>query len=181
MTRRAPNDRSYWVVPGQLLAGCAPGDATPGVARRKLGILLDAGIRVFINLQEPDERDWHNNLFVPYEPMVADIARHARMSVTCVRFPIPDMGVVNLQTYAHILDLIDRATGLQQPVYVHCWGGRGRTGTVVGCYLARHGLASGDGALAMLQRLRQHELKASEPSPQTADQRAVVTSWQRGQ
>lgn len=36
-----------------------------------------------------------------------------------------------------ILDAIDRAAG--SIVYVHCWGGHGRTGTVAGCYLVRHG------------------------------------------
>lgn len=28
-----------------------------------------------------------------------------------------------------------------QTVYVHCYGGIGRTGTVVGCWLVRHGLS----------------------------------------
>lgn len=175
----APNDRSYWVVPGMLLAGCSPGDATLAVARRKLGILLDAGIRVFINLQEPDERDWQNSLFAPYEPTVAELARHARMEVTCVRFPIPDMQVASRQTYRHILDLIDRAVALSQPVCVHCWGGRGRTGTVVGCYLVRHGLATPDTVFETIQRLRQYESKAHEPSPQTEAQREMVASWRR--
>ncbi|WP_374108489.1 hypothetical protein [Nostoc sp. XA010] len=30
---------------------------------------------------------------------------------------------------------IDRALNGQEKVYVHCWGGIGRTGIVVGCYL----------------------------------------------
>jgi len=180
MTARAPNDRSYWVVPGQLLAGCSPGDPTPQAAKRKLGILLDAGIRVFINLQEPDERDWQNSLFAPYEPVVAHMARHSKMDVTCVRFPIPDMNVASRHTYGYILDLIDHANELGDPVYVHCWGGRGRTGTVVGCYLLRHGLATPDTVFETIQQLRQGEAKAHEPSPQTAAQCDLVRGWELG-
>ena len=44
------------------------------------------------------------------------------------------------------IDLTQRDEGLE-PVYVHCWGGIGRTGTVVGCWLVRHGM-TGDEALA---------------------------------
>ena len=41
---------------------------------------------------------------------------------------------------------VDDALGEGRTVYVHCWGGIGRTGTVVGCWLVRHGL-TGRGAL----------------------------------
>ena len=38
-------------------------------------------------------------------------------------------------------------------IYLHCQAGIGRTGTVVGCYLVRHGL-SGRAALSHLNELR---------------------------
>ena len=34
-------------------------------------------------------------------------------------------------------------------VYVHCWGGVGRTGTVVGCYLVRQGEREADPTVGM--------------------------------
>ncbi len=43
---------------------------------------------------------------------------------------------------------------------MHCWGGVGRTGTVVGCWLVRHGLDDGD-AIARIATLRR-ELPAGE-------------------
>jgi len=58
-----------------------------------------------------------------------------------------------------ILDQIDRGMEQNPAVYLHCWGGRGRTGTVVGCYLARHGMAVGEAALDLLGELRQNEPK----------------------
>jgi protein-tyrosine phosphatase len=63
-------------------------------------------------------------------------------------------------------------------VYVHCWGGIGRTGTVVGCWLMRHGLDEGDpvGRIARLRR----DMEDARPSPETPAQRAMITSWKRG-
>ena len=45
---------------------------------------------------------------------------------------------------SRILDDVDAALADGRTVYVHCWGGIGRTGTVVGCWLMRHGLDEGD-------------------------------------
>ena len=49
-------------------------------------------------------------------------------------------------------------------VYVHCWGGIGRTGTVVGCWLVRHGLDEGD-AIARIAALRSEIGGAPRPRP----------------
>ena len=48
----------------------------------------------------------------------------------CLRFPIPDLGVSSPGSMGLILEIIDRHITLQRPVYVHCWGGIGRTGSV---------------------------------------------------
>ena len=77
-----------------------------------------------------------------------------------------------------ILDVID--AGLREGgVYVHCYRGLGRTGTVVGCWLVRHGLDEGD-ALARVAELRRELSDAHLPSPQTREQRHVVRKWRRG-
>ncbi|NJN80266.1 MAG: hypothetical protein HC797_07245 [Anaerolineales bacterium] len=41
----------------------------------------------------------------------------------------------------NILDTIDNEIENGNPVYVHCWGGVGRTGITAACYLIRHGLS----------------------------------------
>lgn len=62
-----PFPRSYWVRPGQLLAGCFPGAPGPREASRKLRGMLDAGIRAIINLMEPEETDHQGRSFTQYE------------------------------------------------------------------------------------------------------------------
>ena len=37
-----------------------------------------------------------------------------------------------------LIDRIDELNNADGYTFIHCWGGVGRTGTVVACYLARH-------------------------------------------
>ncbi len=78
--------------------------------------------------------------------------------------------------------MIDRHLGHGCTVYVHCWGGSGRTGTVVGCRLRRHGYAGVGDAIELLRRLRvQGDRKGGHKlTPQTAAQRLMVEQWEYG-
>jgi len=64
-------------------------------------------------------------------------------------------------------------------VYVHCQGGMGRTGTVVGCYLVRHGMG-GEDALEEIACLRRGTPREGKPSPFRKAQRQVVLNWPVG-
>ena len=79
-----------------------------------------------------------------------------------------------------ILDALDGALAEGQVVYLHCYAGIGRTGTVVGCYLVRHGL-HGSEALREIQRLRQGVPDGWVTSPETRVQREMVWNWPVGQ
>ena len=61
------------------------------------------------------------------------------------------------------------------PVYVHCYGGIGRTGTVVGCWLIEQG-AAGDDPIATIAELRAN-IRFRRPSPETREQVAFVRGW----
>ena len=86
------------------------------------------------------------------------------------------MDVPSPQDMNRILNEIDSSLSADRPVYVHCWGGKGRTGVVVGCYLVRQGL-SGHEALEKIKDLRRYEAEGNLPSPQTTSQREMVISW----
>ena len=176
-----PFERSYWGDPGHLLAGYYPGAPTKQEAAQKLGALLDVGVRCIVNLVEEEEKGWNGKPLRPYYQLLAKIAAERNIEITYTRIPIRDTGIPSQDTMRTILGVIDTARSSGQPVYVHCWGGKGRTGTVVGCYLVRHGLALGEDALKEIKHLRRHEPKADEPSPENESQRNFVRSWQQGQ
>jgi protein-tyrosine phosphatase len=85
---------------------------------------------------------------------------------------IPDLDIVDDEEYATITDTISQARE-RAGVYVHCWGGVGRTGTVIGCLLADQGL-SADQVLQRLADLRKGTRKAARPIPETATQQDVI-------
>jgi ADP-ribosylglycohydrolase len=164
---------SYWAEPGQLLAGEYPGHPDLDVADARLAALLDAGIDYFLDLTWPDELPaYAQRLPSPYAP-------GPRRAVVYSRRPIRDHALPRepLQM-VEILDELDDALRGGHRVYVHCRAGIGRTGTVVGCWLARR-LGSGAAALAALDALwrnggRSHDYPYT---PETDEQVEYVRSW----
>lgn len=176
-----PFSRSYWVVPDKFLAGCYPGSEDQKMAHEKLESLLNHGIRCFISLMEPDEVNWNGKPFASYEEQIRSIASSMGHSVTFERMPIKDTWIPSRIEMIQILDRIDQSIEAGKPVYIHCWGGRGRTGTVVSCYLMRHGLASDRNVLRRIQELRANSEDARMPSPETSQQVDMVLSWVEGE
>lgn len=176
-----PLARSFWVVPGRLLAGAYPGDANKKDEVQKLHSLLEAGVTTIINLMEVDERNGQGAAFRPYAPTIRELAQDQGTAVHCLRFPIQDLGVPSHQQMRLILDTIDDQLSQGRRVYLHSRSGSGRTGTVVGCFLARHGLASGEAILERLAVLRRRLAEAESPSPETVAQRTMVLGWREGE
>jgi protein-tyrosine phosphatase len=153
-----------------------PGDRDPAEERRKLGALLASGIRTFVSLLEEGELEHFPGRFRPYEPALERLAGEHSGEVRQLRFPVEDMDVPAPATLERALDAIDAEIARSRAVYLHCYGGLGRTGTLVGCWLIRHGRATPGTFADVLAALR-----AGIPgtSPQTDEQRAFVESWGR--
>jgi hypothetical protein len=150
---------SHYRVGEGLLAGEYPG------AGGAVEALERAGVTLFVDLTHAvDPLDG-------YEHRLAGAHR--------VWHPIPNMGTPTSEQVAAILDDVDEARARGGTVYLHCWGGIGRTGTVVGCWLVRHGLDRGD-AIATIAELRRR-VAGERPSPETPGQEALVRSWRPGQ
>lgn len=174
-----PFPRSYWVVPRLFLAGVLPGSANPTETEERGRALLRCGIRHIINLMEADERDHTGALFIPYEQQFQQLAAAASVELYCQRMPIRDFSVPSPEQMSIILNQIDEVIAANRPLYLHCWGGKGRTGTVVGCWLVRHGKAVGAEAIALLNQLRAgQDAQAHIPVPETEIQRQMIRNWQ---
>jgi protein-tyrosine phosphatase len=156
---------SYTVADG-LLAGEYPGSQDPTEAVRRLRAFNEHGVTLYVDLTHPADS------LASYERLVRPAAQR-------IGHPIVDMGVPTIPHMTRILDEVDGALADGGSVYVHCWGGIGRTGTVVGCWLVRHGLDHGD-PVARIAALRRDVSDAAVRSPQTAAQRAMVEAWKRG-
>ena len=167
-----PLPNSYRVIDNQLLAGEYPGGINAVEAAKKLKPLIDAGVNHFIDLTKPGE-------LVPYIDMIQEEAHLHGLTVEWERHPIVDVSVPHTPEYmAQILDAVDAALADGKTVYLHCFGGVGRTGTVVGCWLVRHGF-TGDQALAQIAQWWQTVEKAHRlpMSPETSEQREYVRHW----
>jgi protein-tyrosine phosphatase len=141
---------TYWVEHGRLLAGPYP---------RDLEAIGRAGVTLLLDLTRPGEEP-------PYE------------GVRTVRMSVDDFDHPTGPAMTAMLDAIDAELEAGGVVYVHCRGGLGRTGTVVGCWLVRHGTPAG-AAVAAIARLRAGLPNASRRSPETDEQRAFVETWRR--
>lgn len=167
---QVPIPDSYWVIDGLLLAGEYAGAATAATARHKLEALLDAGIRAFFDLTEEGELS-------PYDDMLTELADHRRIAVAYDRVPIRDLGVPRHAELQALLARIAANVAGGTPSYVHCWGGVGRTGTVIGCWLVEHDAMDGDEALIRIAELRRGTPDGRKRSPETNEQSALVRSW----
>lgn len=153
---------AYWMVPGRLMAGPYPGGYGGGRGAEAIRSLIEVGVTVFIDLTEEGEGS-------SYESYLKGRARHLRIAVR-------DFDTPSDEEMIRILDEIDQALLKGTVVYLHCFAGLGRTGTVVGCYLVRHGL-DGDSALEAIRALRRDTLFDDSSSPQTEAQRRMVRNW----
>jgi hypothetical protein len=174
-----PIENSY-VVPGtRLVAGEYPGMAwgTPAaMLDTRLQAFIDAGISAFVDLTHPDDP------LEEYTTRLTELATVEGKDVVHDYLSIVDMDVCDAVHMARVLDVIDARLAEGRAVYVHCWGGIGRTGMTVGCWLVRHGM-DGEAALARVARLFATMSPAKvrrfgpDGSPQTDPQREMVRTW----
>ncbi|MBI5950169.1 MAG: dual specificity protein phosphatase family protein [Chloroflexi bacterium] len=168
---KLPIVESYWVREDSLLAGEYPGSHHPEATRQRIDAFLEAGVTAFIDLTESHE-------LASYKDILDERAKIHGVEASYRRISIHDFSVPTSETMTVILDAIDDAIDDGKCVYVHCWGGVGRTGMAVGCYLVRHGKTNEQaiGEVNQLYYTRPasiHKLR----SPETDEQVEFIRNW----
>jgi protein-tyrosine phosphatase len=127
---------------------------------------------------EEEESDRYPTDIPPYVKELKELAEKEKIPIQQFRFRIRDRDIPSREMMKEILDTIDHSIQKGQPVFVHCLGGIGRTGTVVGCYLLRHGLADHQNVLEKIRILRIGTVNQFAISPETEAQREFVETWE---
>jgi len=167
----------YPIEPDTLFGGEYPGNRNPEIAQARIFALVDHGVRTFIDLTSP-----HDHM-APYEQLLAEMEVETGTRLRRIAAPIPDMGVPDTEeVMGAIMNIVRDSITSGPAVYVHCWGGIGRTGTVVGCWLRECGLGP-DEALKQVQYLyatHMPKVRIHTESPQTREQKDYIRGWNGG-
>lgn len=197
-----------WLVPGHVLVGRYPGSCpsrpVDAATQRARIAAIRANATTFVSLQAeipPQDAEWpaggvgaqsgnavrrQTEKFRPYYADAGGAEGEARF----LHLAIEDRSVApTLEALdAAVLTLRDRVMG-GEVLYVHCWGGRGRTGLVAACLLGAlyPGLVDAEAALARVQASYSAREPGRDPgsdaagtggrSPETEAQRQQVRDW----
>jgi len=129
-----------WVVPDLLAAMGRPVDT-----RQALEFLKDEEIDVVISLTETP---LHQALIEEF-------------GVECHHLPVRDFTAPTPRQIRKFVDIIDKARRAGRKCVVHCLAGKGRTGTMLACYLVRQGRSARD-AIREIRRLRPGSIETPE-------------------
>jgi protein-tyrosine phosphatase len=164
----------YWAEPDRIVAGEYPGGWNSADTRARLDALLDLGVNAFFDLTEADEG------LRPYLLELEEAAKARGIDVEYSRYPIPDHTAPAPEYAEQIVEAVEEALAEGRKVYVHCYAGIGRTGTVVGIWMVRNRGISGAEAMETMTVLRANTNYGDWESPEMADQRRLVRTWQAG-
>lgn len=154
---RVPGDL-YWVLrtPAPLAGMRLPGPTWPWAA------IHDSGFSDVVSLH-PCNQD--------PAPLTKVFAEHLEDLVGGWPPHKPEREVSLIRAAVHAIVQSLRA---RRGVVVHCWGGRGRTGTVLGCALRELG-HDGEAVVAYLNRV--HVARGEEGWPESSWQGDLVRRW----
>ncbi len=151
-----PIPNSYCVLTDKIYAGEYPGDLNNPV--EKVKSFVNFGITHFIDLTEAGELNVYFHL----------------LPSGCVhyRFPIQDVSIPSSKKKVYeLMQYIDNIISHKgNKVYIHCWSGVGRTGTIVGCYYAYKGESYEKAVKHLKENFLQCLKSRKRRSPETIEQ-----------
>lgn len=154
-------DSCNWLIKDKLVIGGYP-------HLSELNIFLDWGVDIFVSLIE--EFESLNAHEIPSN--TRKYIHKYKPSVTFVNYPTPDGHPIrDDKTLAELVLFILRMLKLDKKIYLHCFGGHGRSAVVGACVLMAYLNTSADNAISMIRQL--HGTRRIYPdiaTPQTLEQ-----------
>ena len=137
-----------WLVDGSLAGSGRP------MSAGEVGWARERGVRAIVTMTEdPLPAGWVGGMAYLHVPTV-------------------DLTAPTVEGTDRAVEFIRRRIGEGMPVMVHCAAGMGRAGTILACYLVRHG---GLSAAEAIRRVR----KQRPGSIQSGEQEAAVEYYER--
>jgi hypothetical protein len=154
-------------VMDRVFAGEYPRAKDEQESTDKIQRFCNFGITHFIDLTEEGE-------LLPYSQMLHPLQKH-------LRFPIPDVSVpASLEEAQQITETIHNILKEDEMnrVYIHCHGGVGRTGTIVGCLYSEASGRSYDEIMYALETVFADCPKSAYRTiPETEEQRQFIAKY----
>jgi len=135
-----------WVITNELA-----GMGMPGMVAQledDLFALQENGVGAVVNLTEH----------------VLDEGAFRRANLDMLHVPIPDMMPPSREEIDQVVGFVEAEIAGGKPVVIHCFAGRGRTGTMLACVLVRRGFDP----LEAIQRIREVRPGSIETESQVA-------------
>jgi protein-tyrosine phosphatase len=198
---RGPTPWSNYVIQGRVLAGAFPAVVNDDDTNSILLAILKAGVDAFVCLQAEfragvseiswrsgktlrpyirdaqklimrakEVRGWEEGL-MEVSDEDASLLNIGQEKLDLLHLPIVDGSISSDQSMSDLADDCCQRVLKGQRLYIHCWGGHGRTGTLVAIMLSRLYGLSGLDALHYTQMM--HDVRISSQntaSPQTRSQ-----------
>ena len=139
-----------WVVPNVLAAMSRPYDSV-----RTMEFLKDEGISVIITLTE--------------EPLSEAVVEEFGFAYHHI--PVADFAAPTARQIDQFIRVVEKARKTGAKSVVHCLAGRGRTGTMLACYLVSQGCSAAEAI---------QEIRATRPgSIETYEQESAIRRYAR--
>jgi len=138
-----------WFIKGRIAAMGRPCDL-----RTSLEFFKDEGIEVIVSLTE--------------RPLTRSLVEEFGFEYH--HLPVRDFSAPTLEQMAEFVEIVGHAAKEQRSVAVHCFAGKGRTGTMLAAYLVSQGRAA-EAAIDEVRRQRPGSIESPE-------QEAAVQSYE---
>lgn len=169
--------RAYAIIPGALYAGEIPSSINDDELERKIQTLYELGVTHIVNLTEVNETNFKAIPLRQYAQYAEAYYEQKGREITCLRYPIRDLDIPSISQMRTTIAALNTILSEGGCAYLHCWGGIGRTGTVLGCFLLQNEILDHTTAIPYISFLKRNTNIRNRMSPETIEQCDFVRYW----